>query len=159
MGGVSMDQTEIDEIIAHIHELRKGTSKQQEPIQKKEPEPVTDDISENLSDDDETFDDETTSDLTNPDQVNVTMMKPEIVGWTDSSKVTCDLCHSEIVLGKNLSGLVVDDEFFACEHCCQTLTRTELMDWTKSKMVSANSVRPIGLWVIEQQNENKSRMK
>jgi len=157
-----MDQTDIDEIISHIRELRKGNNKGEEPSKKEEEEQLTDASTEQTMDtsmDLEQVENEPKTEMSEPESETVTMMKPEIIGWTDSSKVTCDVCQSDMILGKNLSGLVVDDEFFACEHCCQTLTRTELMDWTKSKMASANSVRPIGLWVIEQQNENKSKMK
>lgn len=88
------------------------------------------------------------------DAESISIMKPESVGWTDESIVSCDLCNEDIELGKNLSGLVISDEFFACEECCQKLTKEELMEWSKSKMVSANDVRPIGLWVIQQQRKD-----
>jgi len=87
----------------------------------------------------------------------ISIMKPKSVGWTDESIVTCDLCDQKIILGKNLSGLVIANEFFACENCCQKLNREELMEWTKSKMISPLDVRPIGLWVIEQQSKNRNQ--
>ena len=76
----------------------------------------------------------------------------------DDSYVTCDICKNEIILGKNLSGLVVEEEFFACENCCKSSTKDELTEWTKNRMVSPYNVRPIGIWLIQKRSENKSTL-
>ena len=159
-----MKNEDIDEIIYHIQKLKEITSdkttsdeslkdgnnkktkksKKQKKTTKKSIKTI------DVNDDQELQESISTLEESEP----ISIMKPEAVGPTDESKVTCDVCEQDIVLGKNLSGLVVADEFFACENCCQHLSKEELMDWTKSKMVSANDVRPIGLWVIQQQREN-----
>jgi hypothetical protein len=167
-----MDDKDIDEIIYHIKKLKNVDIKK---------EPSTEDsaradnetntgksVMKAQSRRDRNQDTETT--ITKQDEAMekiknleendpVTIMNPEAIGWTDDSTVLCDVCDQEMKLGKNLSGLVIADEFFACEHCCQELSKDELMEWTKSKMVSANDVRPIGLWVIQQQRDDKTVQK
>ncbi len=147
---------DIDEIISHIQKLKKTKSK---PLQSKKGKS---DKTENKSKKSETSDslkkvhkdnDEVGSSLQIEEQI--TIMNPKVIGFTDESTVSCDFCNQDIVLGKNLSGLVVADEFFACEKCCQEIPKEDLMEWTKTKMVSTNDVRPIGLWVIQQQGKNK----
>ena len=165
-----MDNKDIDEIIYHIRKLRKTDSDDSSSQSDSKNEPSTsmtkDTNEKKISVDTKTVGNE----LVKVEEENimesnaeieeiepVSVMKPEVVGWTDSSTATCDLCDKDIVLGKNLSGLVIADEFFACEDCCQKLSREDLMEWTKSKMVSNVDVRPIGLWVIEQQRENRKQ--
>jgi hypothetical protein len=75
--------------------------------------------------------------------------------WDDSSIVTCDICSNRMILGKNLSGLVINDHFFACESCCKSISKTDLMDWTKSRMQHPGRVRSIGIWVTEQITKNR----
>jgi len=76
--------------------------------------------------------------------------------WGDNSTGICDLCGHEMEFEKNLSGLVISDKFFACEECCKTASKEDLVSWTESKMVKPNDVRPIGLWTIQEKNKNKS---
>ncbi len=163
-----MENKDIDEIISHIQKLKKITSnkttsddsmndstkesteigsKKTKKISKKQDNNKSKKINDNQNIKD------TISHIENSEPVSI--MNSEVIGLTDESTVICDVCEKDIVLGKNLSGLVVADEFFACEHCCQHLSKEELMDWTKSKMASTPDVRPIGLWVIQQQRENK----
>jgi hypothetical protein len=85
----------------------------------------------------------------------VSVMKP-IIHWTDNSIETCDICKQDIVLGKNLSGLVVNDSFFACETCCQKTPHNDLLNWTKSKISTSNTVRPIGLWLTQEKNKERT---
>lgn len=166
-----MDDKDIDEIINHIQKLKKADdvadiSPDNRHNEKDEANMKTSSITtQERNDHKESIKPaikKEKDDLTGPmdtfeDIEPVSIMTPEIVGWTDGSTVPCDVCEKEIILGKNLSGLVVSDEFFACEHCCQELSKDELMEWTRSKMVSSTGVRPIGLWVIEQQRENKAK--
>jgi hypothetical protein len=166
-----MDNKDIDEIIYHIRKLRDkdpadSSSQKSEKANKKttktsmvssnednKVQEVGEQMNKPVSNEEKVA--KTISNLDEADPVSV--MNPELVGWTDESTVTCDVCNEEIKLGKNLSGLVISDEFFACEDCCQKLSKEELMEWTQSKMVSSTEVRPIGLWVIEQQRENKKQ--
>lgn len=151
-----MDNKDIDEIISHIQKLKKTKSKKPpskkgtsyKKLNKKKMSEIPESLKNVNENNDEVF-----SSLQIEEQV--TVMSPQVIGFTDDSTVTCDFCNSDIVLGKNLSGLVVADEFFACEKCCQNIPKEDLMEWTKSKMVSASDVRPIGLWVIQQQSSNK----
>jgi len=167
-----MDNKDIDEIIYHIKKLRKTDpieSSLPSSSEKESSTTMTDNsnaekISENKTNITKKAEDQGDENIMEPnaeieDIEPVSVMKPEIVGWTDSSTATCDLCDNDIVLGKNLSGLVIADEFFACEDCCQKLSKEDLMEWTKSKMVSNADIRPIGLWVIEQQRENRQQDK
>ena len=75
--------------------------------------------------------------------------------WDDTSVVTCDICSTPMILGRNLSGLVVDDHFFACESCCKNISKTKLVDWTKSRMQRPGKVRSIGIWVTEHINKHR----
>lgn len=134
-----MDEKDIDEIITHIEKLRN----------------LNNNLSKNSTKMDDVKENNLTDNIDTENEEPISIMKPEVVGWTDESKVKCDVCENEIVLGKNLSGLVIANEFFACETCCQNLSREELMEWTQSKMVSPGDVRPIGLWVIEQQRQSQ----
>lgn len=162
-----MDNEDIDEIIYHIQKLKKLNFEDSAPktISK---EKKSEDTSENqknkqkrtgkVNSISEINNENIMNELSNLEDIQpVYIMDPEIIGLTDDSMVTCDVCEKDMVLGKNLSGLVVSNEFFACEHCCQNLSKEELLEWTKSKMIATNDVRPIGLWVIQQQGENKKK--
>lgn len=96
------------------------------------------------------------NDLVVEEEVFSRVTTPDLSRWGEDSITTCDLCNSKIVLGKHLSGLVVEDKFFACEECCQTQPKMNLMNWTKSRMKSSNSVRPIGLWLTKEKTKDKS---
>lgn len=67
----------------------------------------------------------------------------------------CDLCSSSFIFEENPSGLVINEEFFACENCCKELSKEELENWTKSKMKSSNRLKPIALWLMEKNNKTK----
>jgi len=76
--------------------------------------------------------------------------------WKDNSVGTCDICKRVIVFEKNLSGLVISDEFFACEDCCKNTSKDELAEWTKSRMTKPADVRPIGIWLTQEQNKDRT---
>ncbi len=92
--------------------------------------------------------------------LNVSSKKSDVISapffsvpaWNDASPAVCDFCHHVIILGKNLSGLVMNSEHFVCESCCQQRTTRELQEWTKTKMTKGNTLRPIGLWLTEEKN-------
>lgn len=75
------------------------------------------------------------------------------LGITDLDVRTCNLCNNDIELEKNLSGLVVGGEFFACESCCKNSSNEDLTNWTKSKMKDSSDFQPIGLWVTREKNK------
>ncbi len=95
--------------------------------------------------------------LTNQTITEISTMKHHTtVSWNDDSFGVCDLCHRDIQLGKNLSGLVVENQYFACEECCRNTPNVELMNWTKSRMHTSNSIRPISLWLTREKTKNTS---
>ena len=93
---------------------------------------------------------------TTPPETLVTFLQQTSFVPTEETTGICDICHEEITLGKNLSGLVIQNQFFACEHCCKTLAHNDLLQWTKSKMITSNTVRPIGLRLTQEKNKNTS---
>jgi hypothetical protein len=63
-----------------------------------------------------------------------------------------------MVLTENLSGLVFEDEHFVCEDCCSTHSDDDLMNWTKSVMQHPINGMPIALWLVHEQNKDKTVM-
>ena len=74
----------------------------------------------------------------------------------NQSTGTCDLCKNEIEFEDNLSGLVIADDYFICESCCKNTPKDELMNWSKPKISREKALRPIGLWLVDKQNRDKS---
>ena len=72
--------------------------------------------------------------------------------WVYDSLRICDICKQDFALEKNLSGLTISGKFFACEHCCQTLSKEELLEWTKSRMNKPSDVRSIGVWLMSKKS-------
>ena len=70
----------------------------------------------------------------------------------------CDLCNRDIKFITNQSGLVFDDKHFLCEKCNDNHSNDELNDWIKTKMKDPKKGMPIALWLIHQQNKNKTFM-
>ena len=71
---------------------------------------------------------------------------------------TCGICSKKFSLSQNFSGLVFNDEYFVCETCCETHSEKELIDWSKTVMQSPENGMPIGLWLIHEQNKDKTMM-
>ena len=130
-----VDKQDLDEIIQHIREITG--------------EKV---IDENLLDENRL---DVTIDETRELQSSTIMIeKKSDVPWSwvyDSLK-TCDICKQEFALDRNLSGLVIAGKYFACEHCCQTLPKEELLEWTKSRMNKPSDVRSIGVWLVSKES-------
>ena len=91
----------------------------------------------------------------NEESITDVLSQP-LIKWNDQSHATCDICKKDIVLGKNLSGLVVEEKFFACESCCINSTNNELFNWTKKRMKTPSGVRPIGVWITQKNSQDKS---
>ena len=100
--------------------------------------------------------DEETNDDNDLEEPVTTVIKPIHVRLGYDSTGICDLCKQEIFFEKNLSGLVVGDKFFACEECCKTSSKEDLINWTRSRMIKPYDVRPMGLWITQEKNKVKS---
>lgn len=88
--------------------------------------------------------------------IHITISNNESQNWSEQSKSICDICKNEIVLGKHLSGLVIDDHYFACETCCQNSTNNELLNWSKSRMNNPSNFSSIGLWLTQNKTKNRT---
>jgi hypothetical protein len=69
---------------------------------------------------------------------------------------TCGICKQEIDLNEHQSGLVFDDTYFVCEKCCEHTSEEELHSWSESIMRNPGCGMPIGLWLIHEQNKDKT---
>ena len=74
------------------------------------------------------------------------------------SEKTCDVCSKKISLDHNHLGLVFNDEHFVCQDCCTTHSNEELRNLTKTVMHTTENGMPIGLWLIHEQNKDKTMM-
>jgi len=74
------------------------------------------------------------------------------------SEKTCDVCSKKISLDRNHSGLVFEDKHFVCQDCCTTHSNEELRNLTKTVMHTTENGMPIGLWLIHEQNKDKTMM-
>ena len=63
-----------------------------------------------------------------------------------------------MTLSEHPSGLVFEDEHFLCEDCRNTHSEEDLMNWTKTVMQSPQNGMPIALWLIHEQNKDKTIM-
>ena len=61
-------------------------------------------------------------------------------------------------LKENLSGLVFSDDYFLCEECRSNHSEEYINNWTKSIMNVSEKGMPIALWLIHEQNKNKTMM-
>ena len=71
---------------------------------------------------------------------------------------TCEICSKKILLHEHLSGLVFRDEFFVCEECAGRHSLEEIQRFTKTIMQNPENGMPIGLWLIHEQNKDKTMM-
>jgi hypothetical protein len=70
----------------------------------------------------------------------------------------CSICSKKFHLYENLSGLVFKDELFICEDCNDKHSSEELKRLTKTIMQDPFKGMPIGLWLIHEQNKDKTIM-
>jgi hypothetical protein len=70
----------------------------------------------------------------------------------------CSICSRKFSLIENQSGLVFLDKHFVCQECCDKHSNEEISRLTKSIMQLSNNGMPIGLWLIHEQNKNKTMM-
>jgi hypothetical protein len=75
-----------------------------------------------------------------------------------TTEKTCDVCSRKIQLSEHLSGLVFNDKHFVCEDCCNNNPEENLNNLTKNVMQNPTNGMPIALWLIHEQNKNKTMM-
>lgn len=143
-----------EETISQIHTENVDEMKEEVIINKSkeiEKTVISDELLPNLE-----INDEKSMDVEEFEESVSSVMKPTPERWSDDLTGICDLCKREIIFEKNLSGLVVGNKFFACEECCKTFSKEELVNWTKSRMIKPYNVRSIGLWATQEKNKAKS---
>ena len=68
------------------------------------------------------------------------------------------VCKDKMLLDNHPLGLVFKDEHFVCEKCSDKHSKLELSKLNKTIMQSPQNGMPIALWLIHEQNKNKSMM-
>jgi hypothetical protein len=68
------------------------------------------------------------------------------------------MCNRRISLNDNPLGLVFEDKHFVCEDCCDKHSKEEISKFTKTVMQSPDGGMPIALWLIHEQNKDKTLM-
>ena len=63
-----------------------------------------------------------------------------------------------MLLDKHPLGLVFKDEHFVCEHCNDKHSKEELTKLSKTIMQSSHNGMPIAIWLIHEQNKEKTMM-
>ena len=71
---------------------------------------------------------------------------------------SCLVCNKDISLSRNPTGLVFEDKFFICESCCTKHSEDEILNISKSFMQNPDNGMPIALWLIHEQNKDKTMM-
>ena len=74
------------------------------------------------------------------------------------SEQKCEICSRKISLHENPLGLVFRDEFFVCEKCVEKHPEEKILTLIKTTMQSSENGMPIALWLIHEQNKNKTMM-
>ena len=74
------------------------------------------------------------------------------------SEKTCGVCSRKINLNEHPSGFVFRDEFFICEDCSSKHSKGELNKLSKTIMQDPFDGMPIALWLIHEQNKDKTMM-
>jgi len=68
------------------------------------------------------------------------------------------VCNKRMLLDEHPLGLVFKDKHFLCEKCHDDHSDEELHDWIKTKMNDPKKGMPISLWLIHEQNKDKTFM-
>lgn len=74
------------------------------------------------------------------------------------SEKICEICSNKISLSDHPFGLVFQDNLFICQDCTKKHTHEEIKYFTKTTMHNPINGMPIGLWLIHEQNKNKTMM-
>jgi len=70
----------------------------------------------------------------------------------------CDICSKKINLNDHPLGLVFEDQIFICQDCSTKHSQKELSKLSKTIMQCPNNGMPIALWIIHEQNRDKTMM-
>ena len=79
-------------------------------------------------------------------------------GGEKITEKTCDICSKKISLTDHPLGLVFEDTVFICEDCSSKHSREEITKLSKTIMQSPHNGMPIALWLIHEQNKDKTMM-
>jgi len=71
---------------------------------------------------------------------------------------TCKICSKKFLLTEHPSGLVFQDTHFICENCSNKHKEEEIKKFTKTTMQHPTKGMPIALWLIHEQNKDKTMM-
>ena len=68
------------------------------------------------------------------------------------------VCSRKIYINQHPLGLVIKDEHFVCETCNDKHSKEEISKLSKTIMQSSDNGMPIALWLIHEQNKDKTMM-
>jgi len=68
------------------------------------------------------------------------------------------ICSKKINISEHPLGLVFEDKHFVCQDCNKKHTNEQITKFSKTIMQSQNNGMPIALWLIHEQNKNKTMM-
>jgi len=68
------------------------------------------------------------------------------------------ICSQKMLLDEHPLGLVFKDKHFVCESCSSKHSKEEISKLTKTIMQSQYNGMPIALWLIHEQNKDKTMM-
>jgi len=74
------------------------------------------------------------------------------------SEKICDICSKKIDLNDHPLGLVFEDQIFICQDCSIKHSHEELTKLSKTIMQCPHNGMPIALWIIHEQNKDKTMM-
>ena len=82
----------------------------------------------------------------------------KLSGGVKITEKICDICSKKIDLHDHPLGLVFEDKFFVCEECVDRHHHEGSSKLTKTIMQSQNNGMPIAVWLIHEQNKDKTMM-
>ena len=68
------------------------------------------------------------------------------------------ICNKKMLIAEHPLGLVFKDKHFVCESCSCKHSKEEISKLTKTIMQSQQNGMPIALWLIHEQNKDKTMM-
>ncbi len=82
----------------------------------------------------------------------------KLFGGVYITEETCMICSKKINIDEHPRGLVFKDKHFVCQDCNKKHTPEEVTKLSKTVMQSPITGMPIALWLIHEQNKNKTMM-
>ena len=68
------------------------------------------------------------------------------------------VCNKKMLLDEHPLGLVFKDEHFVCQECSDKHSKEDISRLSKTIMQSPHNGMPIALWLIHEQNKDKTMM-